>query len=116
MRALWGLCGGLALLLGLVGAVLPLLPTVPFLLLAAFCLSRASPRWHGWLIAHPVLGPPIRDWQDRRSVRRGVKLKASASMLAVVLLSVLLGLDPRLIAVQAAVLCAVSVFLWTRPE
>lgn len=116
MRVIWGLCGALALLLALVGIVLPLLPTVPFLLLAAFCLSRFSPRWHDWLLGHPTFGPPIHDWRRRRAVRRSVKWKISLSMLMVLGLSAAVGLDLRILAAQAAILCVVSAFLWTRPE
>ncbi|WP_128255056.1 YbaN family protein [Falsirhodobacter deserti] len=116
MRLLWGIGGGLALILATVGAVLPLLPTTPFLLLAAFCLSRSSDRWHRWLLNHGWLGPPIHDWRTRRAVSRRVKWKASLSMLAVLGISALLHVDMRLLAVQALVLCVVATFLWTRPE
>ena len=62
--------GALSLLLGLIGIVLPLMPTVPFLLLTAACWSRASPRWHRWLLSRPRLGPAIARWERERSVSR----------------------------------------------
>lgn len=116
MRIIWGACGAVALLLGMIGIALPLVPTVPFLLLAAFCWSKASTRWHAWLLAHPVLGAPIRDWSQRRAVRRPVKWKASLSMMAVLALSALLDMGAAILAVQAMVLACVALFLWTRPE
>lgn len=115
-RGLWALAGGLALLLGMVGAVLPLLPTVPFLLLAAFCFARASTRWHGWLMTHPRLGPPIRDWQDRGAVTRRAKGLATLWMTVSLVVSIALGVPVWACVAQSAVLIAVALFLWTRPE
>lgn len=62
--------GALSLLLGLIGIVVPLLPTVPFLLVTAACWSRASPRWHRWLLSRPKLGPAIERWERERTVSR----------------------------------------------
>lgn len=115
MRILWGIGGSLALCLGIIGAALPLLPTVPFLLLAAFCFSRSSDKWYRWLTTHPVLGPPIRDWNVRQAISRRVKWKASISMLAILILSAVF-FDLRLVALQSAVMTAVAVFIWTRSE
>jgi len=77
-RSLWvrrcfiGL-GFAALLLGLAGVVLPVLPTVPFILLAAFCFARGSQRFHQRLLDHPLTGPLIRDWYAHKSVKRTAK-------------------------------------------
>ncbi len=54
--------------LGVLGIFLPLLPTTPFLLLAAACFVRSSPRLHAWIMGHRVLGAFIRDWQDGRGL------------------------------------------------
>ena len=72
--------GFLAVGLGAVGIVLPLLPTTPFLLLAAFCFARSSERLHDWLINHPTFGPPILDWRDRGAIGRKAKILATASV------------------------------------
>lgn len=68
--------GGLAFATGIVGIVLPLLPTTPFMLLAAALFARSSPRFHGWLLAHPWFGPPILDWQQYRGIRRHARCRA----------------------------------------
>lgn len=115
MRVFWLAFGLIAFGLGAVGVVTPLLPTVPFLLLAAFGFSRSSDRLHGWLLNHPLFGPPLADWHRRGAIRPRAKWLASASMLAVLMVSVAFGLRPLLLVVQAVVLCMVALFIWTRP-
>ena len=68
--------GWLAFATGIVGIVLPLLPTTPFMLLAAALFARSSPRFHGWLLAHPWFGPPILDWQQYRGISRHARRRA----------------------------------------
>lgn len=68
LRALWVAGGLLALGTGLVGIFLPLLPTTPFVLLAAFCFARSSPRLEAWLLAHARFGPMIRNWRDHHAI------------------------------------------------
>ena len=79
--------GLVALGLGLIGIVLPGLPTTPFVLLAAACFARASPRLHGWLTTHRYLGPMVRDWEANRSLPLHVKWIAITMMGTMVLLS-----------------------------
>ena len=67
-RVLWLGAGLLSLVAGIVGIFLPLLPTTPFVLLAAFCLSRGSSRAERWLLDHPRLGPMVRDWRATRAI------------------------------------------------
>lgn len=116
MRLLWLLLGSASLLLGAIGAVLPLLPTVPFLLLAAFAFARSSARLHDWLMAHRQFGPPIRDWRAHGAIRRPVKWLATGSVAVTVLVSLALGAGPGVIAIQVAALSATLAFVWTRPE
>lgn len=80
MRPLWWLAGSVALLLGLIGIVLPGLPTTPFVLLAGACYLRASPRAHAWLLRNPTFGPLLRDWEENHSVSRRVKRIGLTSM------------------------------------
>ncbi len=115
-RALWAAGGSAALALGVVGIVTPLLPTVPFLLLAAFCFARSSARLHRWLLGHPKLGPPIRDWQNKGAISPRAKRLATLSIGVTFAVSAVLGLRWWMLAVQALVLTAVLVFIWRRPD
>lgn len=68
--------GWLAVVLATLGVVLPLLPTTPFLLLAAWCFARSSPRFHAWLLYRSWFGPYLRHWQEHRALPPGAKGKA----------------------------------------
>lgn len=74
LRWLWGAAGFLLIAAGLAALLVPVVPTSPFLVLAAACFLRASPRLERWLVEHRLLGAPIRDWRAGRGVRRSVKL------------------------------------------
>jgi len=89
--------GVLATVLGTVGAFLPILPTTPFLLIAAACFARSSARFHRRLLANRVFGPYLAQWQRDRSVPRAAKRKAYGLVLATFALSILLvrGTTPR---------------------
>lgn len=87
VRWLLWLAGSVSLGLGLIGVVLPGLPTTPFVLLAAACYAKASPRLHGWLLHHRFLGPMVRDWEAHRSLTRRSKTVAQVSMVVMVGLS-----------------------------
>ncbi len=116
MRPVW-LAAGLGFTgLGLAGVVLPVVPTTPFLLLAAACFARSSPRLHGWLVAHPVFGPPIRDWQAHGAISRRAKTLALASMAAVVGASAWIGLSGWILALQAGLVALGAAFILTRPS
>ena len=76
MRIVFALLGGLALLLGVIGVFLPVMPTTPFILLAAYFFSKSSPRIHAWLVNHRWFGPLILDWQTHRGVRASIRRRA----------------------------------------
>ena len=116
LRYLWIGFGWLFVGLGVIGIALPLLPTTPFLLLAALCFSRGSEKIHSWLLNHPTLGPPIHDWQTNRAISRRSKVVASLSMIALLIVTPLVGAPLWAAALQGAVLCVVATFLWTRRE
>ena len=115
MKIVWLSLGLISLAIGAVGIFLPLLPTVPFLLLSAICFGRSSERLHNWLLTHPIYGPPIQNWQERGAISRRAKLLATGSILAGIVVGVAVGLSPLLLATQATVLTLTLLFIWTRP-
>lgn len=116
MRSFWLLTGFLFLGLGLLGVVLPVLPTTPFLLLAAGCFAKSSPRLHGWLLSHPTFGPPIRNWQENGAISRQAKRLAVGSMVAVLVGSLAAGAPWQLLFVQVALMAVGAGFVLTRPD
>lgn len=116
MRSLWLVAGLLSLLLGIVGAFLPLLPTTPFLLLSAFAFSRSSPAFHRWLVDHETFGPPIRDWERDRAISRKGKKAATLAIALTPILTMLFSVPLWALFAQIAVLAAVLAFIWTRNE
>jgi uncharacterized membrane protein YbaN (DUF454 family) len=80
VRALLLVAGSLCVALGVVGIFLPLLPTTPFLLLAAACYARASRRFYDWLLANRTFGPLIVEWRRHRSIPYRTKLTAIGLM------------------------------------
>lgn len=86
-RWLLTLAGVLALVLGVIGIVVPGLPTTPFVLLAAACFAKASPRLHAWLLAHRYLGPMVRDWEAHHSLPLRIKWLSTSVMSLMVALS-----------------------------
>jgi uncharacterized membrane protein YbaN (DUF454 family) len=73
--------GAVALALGVIGIFVPLLPTTPFILLAAFCFSRGCARCEAWLLTHPRWGPIVRDWRERHAVPLRAKQLATLMMI-----------------------------------
>ncbi len=88
VRGLLWTAGSVSLILGLIGVVLPGLPTTPFVLLAAACYAKASPRLHSWLLNHRLTGPMLRDWERDHSLTRRNKTIAVGSMLLMVSFSI----------------------------
>ncbi|RYV03161.1 hypothetical protein SOPP22_05285 [Shewanella sp. OPT22] len=80
--------GVLSVFLGTLGIFLPLLPTVPFILLAVFCFARSSQRLHHWLINHPWFAVAIADWQRERGIRKTIKKRAMILSAASFILSI----------------------------
>ena len=109
------LIGLTSLALGAIGIFVPLLPTTPFVLLAAFAFANSSERLHQWLLDHNVFGPLIKDWQRYGAISRPAKILSLASMAAIVLISWLLAAPTYVIVVQILVLSCSATFIITRP-
>lgn len=115
-RWAWWLLAYASLALGLVGVLLPGLPTVPFVLLAAFAAARGSRRLHGWLLAHRQFGPVIRDWDAYGAVSRRAKRLAVAMMAACAVILFLTAPRGWMAAIGTGVMAVVATWLWARPE
>lgn len=113
---LWRALALLCVALAVVGMVLPVLPTVPFLIVAAWAGSRGWPQLETWLLEHPRHGPAIRRWRDHGAVPRSAKRFATTMM---VLSAIVLALSPVAGWVKLAVpamMATVAVWLWRRPD
>jgi uncharacterized protein len=113
-RVLWAAAGALALITGIVGIFVPLLPTTPFVLLAAFCFSRGSERCERWLLEHPRFGPIVRDWRAQRAVPLRAKQFASV-MMALGSLWAAFALPAHVAWLPAVICTATAAWLWRLP-
>lgn len=113
---LWRVLALACVALALVGVVLPGLPTVPFLIVAAWAGSRGWPVLEARVLAHPRYGPIVRQWRERGSVPRRAKWMASAMM---VLSAGVMWFTPTprwLFAGVCSIMLIVAIWLWRRPE
>ncbi|MBF0588135.1 MAG: YbaN family protein [Magnetococcales bacterium] len=81
-RLLYLILGLLFVGVGGIGIFLPVLPTTPFMIVALWCFSRSSDRFHGWLYGHKLFGPPLRRWQEHRVIPPLAKFAAISAMVA----------------------------------
>ena len=114
-RYLWMGAGLIAFAVGTVGIALPLLPTVPFYLLAAFCFTRSRPEWAERLHNHPRYGPPLREWRDRRAIGRKAKVAALIAM-AVGVAATWFALGWPWVLIPLAVMALSGTWICTRAE
>ncbi|PID44452.1 MAG: hypothetical protein CSB48_01860 [Proteobacteria bacterium] len=114
-RIFLALSGWVCVVLGIAGIFLPILPTTPFLLLAAWCFAKSSARFHKWLTGHPQLGPFINSWQSGQGIPRRIRNRAIVVMWCGMLLSMLIvgKLWPFLLL--GTIGCCVSVYMLGQP-
>ena len=115
-RWLWWLLAYASLALGIVGIVVPGLPTVPFVLLAAFAAARGSKRLRGWLLGHRRFGPMIRDWEREGAVSRRAKRLAIGMMSVCAVVMFLTAPKWWMAATGTAIMAITAAWLWRRPE
>ncbi len=109
-------CGSIALLLGIIGIVVPGLPTTPFVLVAAACYARASERFYRWLLRNPTFGPLIIEWRRHHSIPHRIK------WLAITLMSLTISVSiwsfagkPWLQGMLASIGIGTAFWLWRIP-
>ena len=112
MKPFYNVMGALAVVLGVIGIFVPLLPTTPFLLLASWCFARGSRRLHGWLLSHRVFGEYLRNFE----AGRGIPLRAKIVATALLWSSLVMAMGrfdtltvPAMLLLMGA---CVSIYLW----
>lgn len=115
-RFLWRLLGAAALLLGGIGIVLPLLPTTPFVILAAFAFGKGAPELANRLAESKTFGAIIVDWQRNGAIAPRYKLVATGMMSAVLLGSFVAGVSVVILGIQAIFIVGAGAFVLSRPN
>ncbi|WP_139412661.1 YbaN family protein [Bartonella mastomydis] len=117
LRLCYSIAGWIMVILGIIGVVLPIMPTVPFLLVASWCFTRSSPRFHHWLNNHRIFGPPLKRWEERRAISPFVKIFAVMSMTGGGLSFFVMVHPPLWISLLVAViLLLIAIYIVTRPS
>jgi uncharacterized membrane protein YbaN (DUF454 family) len=116
MRILYLVLAYFFLGLGIIGIFLPGLPTVPFLLLTAWCASRGSKRLHSWLYAHPHIGKLLIDWETKKAISRSSKIMAVSMLLISWIVMFTMVAKAWLVWSTGVFFIGMAVFLVTRAE
>lgn len=106
----------LALAFGVLGIFLPVLPTTPLILLAAFCFGKGSPRLRAWLMRQPHFGSAIEDWEATGAIPRSAKYLACSLMALTFAVCFALGIAWHILLAQAILMGAGAAFVLTRPD
>ncbi len=116
LRPLLFAAGCVFVVIGIGGLILPLLPGTVFLIIAAACFARSSPRFESWLLHHPQFGPSIVAWRKTGAVPRHAKFIAVAAMAMSFVLTLLSGAPAIALWLAGAALCAAALYVVTRPS
>jgi hypothetical protein len=109
--------GWFFVILGAIGAVLPLLPTTPFLILALGCFAESSPRFHAMLINHKWFGPPLKQWEKTKTIRHKVKKKVMVLIIATFGISIAILWGRIELQIMLVCLCCILLFfVWRLKE
>ncbi|WP_245814135.1 YbaN family protein [Cystobacter ferrugineus] len=116
-RSLFMALGFVCVGLGMLGAVLPLLPATPFLLIALWAFSRSSPRFHHWLYTHPHFGPRLQEWKQYGTVPVKVKASAISAMgVSFALMAFVMRVKWPVLAVSGSLMLIGAAYILSRPS
>ncbi|MCL1143991.1 YbaN family protein [Shewanella gaetbuli] len=115
-RGLFLLIGLTSVTLGTIGIVVPLLPTVPFILLAAYCFARSSDRLHNWLMTHPWFSEALNNWQTKRALSKKLKKRAMIMTTLSFVVSIMIVPLVWVKVMLFCMLCGLLLFLWRIPD
>lgn len=115
-RCAWFTLGWVALTLGAIGVVLPLLPTTPFIILAAFAFGRSSRRLQNWLENNRTFGPIIAEWRTNGAIASRNKAIAITMMLAAFSASIAMGIASLVLIIQGVCMLGAAAFILSRPN
>ncbi len=116
MRLVLNLIGAALVVVGIAGVILPILPGVPLLIVAAACFARSSPRFERMLVNHPVLGPGIVAWRERRAISRKAKMTAIGMMMISAVVIIVSGAPALFKVLALASMSGIASFIATRPD
>lgn len=102
--------------LGMLGAVIPMMPSTVFFIVALWAFKRSSPKLESWLLHHKLVGPVLRDWTRNGSIARPTKYFAIAAVLLCICFSIVLTQKLWLEIVLGITAVGVSAYIWFRPE
>ena len=112
----WRLLALLSVLLGVIGVVVPGLPTVPFMILAAWAASKGWPQLERWLVNHHRYGPHISRWRENGAISRRAKVYATLMMALSVVILIQSDMPRWGILTVVTVMGVTLVWMWRRPE
>ena len=116
-RTIFFILGWVSIALAILGIPLPILPTTPFVLLAAFFFSKSSERWHKWLFNNKRLGPMVRNWQRHCAISVRAKILATVMMIALFGYTLIYVIVPIWIKILISLIgVTVMMFIHTRPS
>lgn len=111
----WRMLAGVSIALAAIGAVLPVMPTTPFLLVAAWAAKRGAPEMYERLHQHAIWGPALCNWRDQRAICVRAKILAVVAMSASGLFLWFFGASPLVLGVVVTIFACVATFILTRP-
>jgi len=115
-RVILVVLGTVFVIAGVIGIFLPILPTTPFMLLAAWCYARSSTRFYNWIMNNKVFGPIIREWRQYRSIPRRAKITALILMPSTFGISIIFFVPIFWVQLMLGVMCiGMMIFMWLIP-